>query len=173
MAFQYSACSINDIVNLTGVNRFSLYNEFVNKEGILLEALKLYEERYANVNLEILDGNTELHSTLKNYFNAFLIESEKSPTGDFILYIATELADTDEKVKEILDSYLTKIQSKIGDLLIRYNFSVKESEFYSKHLIGLFCNIMCFCIIKSKKERELFIDNGLNLLLNKKVKHVA
>ena len=30
-----NGCSINDIVEYTGVNRFSLYNEFENKNGIL------------------------------------------------------------------------------------------------------------------------------------------
>ena len=55
----FKACSINDIVEETGVNRFSLYHEFQDKNGILYESLKLYRERHASVKLEALkkDGD--------------------------------------------------------------------------------------------------------------------
>ena len=44
----FGACTISDIVRTTGVNRFSLYEEFNNKEGILHNALALYQQRDAD-----------------------------------------------------------------------------------------------------------------------------
>ena len=44
----FNGCSVNELVKETGVNRFSLYNEFENKEGILYASLELYRERYCD-----------------------------------------------------------------------------------------------------------------------------
>ena len=43
----FNGTPMSAIVKQTAVNRFSLYQEFENKQGILYEALKLYRERYA------------------------------------------------------------------------------------------------------------------------------
>ena len=45
----FRACAISDIVEETGVNRFSLYEEFENKEGILYAALELYRSIVSQV----------------------------------------------------------------------------------------------------------------------------
>lgn len=37
----FNGCSVNELVEITGVNRFSLYSEFENKEGILYASLNL------------------------------------------------------------------------------------------------------------------------------------
>ena len=42
----FNSCSISDIVERTKVNRYSLYEEFEDKDGILLQTLILYKKRY-------------------------------------------------------------------------------------------------------------------------------
>jgi len=101
----YNGCSINDLVELTGVNRFSLYHEFSNKEGILYRSLELYKERHCNKHLSMLfeEGNSK--DILQNFYMSFL----KKPApyqGCYFIHIGTELADSDAKVKEALDQYL-------------------------------------------------------------------
>ena len=68
----YNGCSINDIVEKTGVNRFSLYHEFENKEGILYRSLNLYRERYSKEKLHLLNSDGKLTETIKNYYLAYL-----------------------------------------------------------------------------------------------------
>ncbi len=41
----FRGCSINDLVDETNVNRFSLYHEFSNKEGILYHSLEYYQKK--------------------------------------------------------------------------------------------------------------------------------
>ena len=48
----FRGTSINEIVNATGLNRFSLYHEFENNEGILYASLKLYRDRYCQEKLD-------------------------------------------------------------------------------------------------------------------------
>lgn len=52
----FRGCSINEIVQTTGVNRFSLYHEFENKEGILYASLHLYKKRYCQEKLDLLNA---------------------------------------------------------------------------------------------------------------------
>ena len=53
----FNGCSINEIVEVTGVNRFSLYHEFVSKEGILYASLELYRERYSKDKFDLLKNS--------------------------------------------------------------------------------------------------------------------
>jgi len=163
----FSSCSINDIVKKTHVNRFSLYNEFENKDTILLSALNLYKERYSNKRIAILNQNKPLREVLKEFYFSYLTEDDKHPPGCFIIHISTELADDNEIIKNKLDAYLLEIEEKIGTLLNKYDETKKQRKFSAKHLTGLFCNSMCFCLIQSPKEQRIYIENGLNLILSK------
>ena len=69
-------CSVNEIVEKTGVNRFSLYHEFTNKEGILYQSLNLYRDRYTQDKFSLLNSDVDLVAVLKNFYLSFLKESE-------------------------------------------------------------------------------------------------
>ena len=160
----YNGCSINDIVEKTGVNRFSLYHEFENKEGILYQSLNLYRERYSNRKMDLLRSNGDLVSIIKNFYLSFL-EDQKSPVGGcYIIHLGTELADSDANVKTCVSAYLEEIQSLFVELLL--NHGEEEAELKSRHLLGFFCTTMSFCLIHTPEEREQYTLNGINLILN-------
>ncbi|MCA0931276.1 TetR/AcrR family transcriptional regulator [Lutimonas saemankumensis] len=161
----FNGCSINDIVEATGVNRFSLYHEFNNKEGILYASLKLYKERYCEEKLELLKLNEDLTHTLKKFYASFW-EDNKPMTGCYIIHVGTELADSDNRIKENLDNYLSEINSLLMALLIRNGYE-SNPDHYARHLVGLFCTIMSFCLIHSPEQRENYISNGINVILSK------
>lgn len=164
----FAACPINEIVNETKVNRFSLYAEFENKEGILKAALELYNERYHQKHLQILNQDGNIEDVLHNFLSSFLENDDAHPSGSFTIFIATELADTDPAVKLLLVGFIDELQNKFVEFFNKYPLYKNDSDYLAKHLVGLFCNTMCFCIIKSKSEQEEFIKNGLNVILNKK-----
>ncbi len=167
----FGSCSINDIVKSTKVNRFSLYNEFDNKNGILLEALELYYARYSSQRIVILNKNKGLREVLKEFFESYLDVKNSRPPGCFTIHIATELADIEEEIKMVLARYLNEIQKAFIELLIKHEETKDNCQFISKHLIGLFCNAMCFCVIQTSEEQHIYIDNGLELLLTKNIKY--
>lgn len=159
----FNGCSINEIVEKTGVNRFSLYHEFENKEGILYHSLNLYRERYCDENLSLLKSEGSYLEILKNFYLSFLDVTRPVP-GCYFIHIGTELADTDQRVKEIMDQYLTEIFDLIEVLLQQHGYNEADSKFKARHLLGLYCTAMSFCLIHTKEERERYVTNGINLI---------
>lgn len=168
----FGACAINDIVSKTNVNRFSLYQEFENKEGILHQSMQLYQHRYSNEQQKLLLSNKPLKTVLKEFFISFLSDSNTHPTGDYILHIATELADTNSKVKNTLDTYLNNLQSQFKLLFNKHLETKSHATFLAKHVTALFCTSMCYSVIHPYQNRISLVDNGLNILLNKTTNHV-
>ncbi len=167
----FNGCSINEIVETTGVNRFSLYHEFSSKEGILYASLELYKQRYAMDKLDILrSSDSDLYETLQQFYMSFL-EDNKPMIGCYFIHVGTELADTDEQVRVSLSNYLNEIQLLIQDLLIRNRYD-KGGDLYAKHLLGLFCTTMSFCLIHSPTERLEYITNGINIILSNYVESI-
>lgn len=162
----FNGCSIRELVDLTGVNRFSLYNEFENKQGILYHSLSLYRTRYCDENLALLNENGELKTILKRFYLSFLDKKRPIP-GCYFIHIGTELADTNQQVKTSLDTYLMEIFIRFVNLLIENGEEKINSEFLARHLLGLYITTMSFCLIQTEAERERYITNGINLIIAK------
>ncbi|MFY0651800.1 MAG: TetR/AcrR family transcriptional regulator [Cyclobacteriaceae bacterium] len=160
----YNGCSINEIVKETGVNRFSLYQEFKNKEGILDASLNFYRERYCDDKLNLLNSEEGLFETLKKFYMSFL-EDDVLMSGCYFIHIGTELADTNEKIKNSLNGYLKEIQSLIQALLVKHEYSHEDAALKSRHLLGLYCTAMSLGLIHNSQERDVYVSNGINIIL--------
>lgn len=164
--------AISDIVEATNVNRFSLYEEFQNKEGILQAVIDLYRERYGAPKLELLKRSGPSIEVLRDFYLSFLNPNYKHE-GCFIIHIGTELADTDPVIKAKLKDYLKEIEGLISNLLILDKDLAPYHKSYAKHLVGLFCTSMSFCLIHSEKERLEHITNSIKVITNKNRRHAA
>ena len=162
----FNGCAISDLVEATGVNRFSLYHEFENKEGILYHSLNLYRARYCDENLALLDESGDLTTILKRFYLSFL-ENDRPILGCYFIHIGTELADTDQRVKTSMDNYLTEIYIRIVNLLCENGVGTSHAEFQARHLLGLYITSMSFGLIHTEEERKRYIENGINLIVTK------
>lgn len=160
----FNGCSVNDLVNATGVNRFSLYEEFDNKEGILYESLRFYRDRYCDEKLNVLKEDDDLEKVLKKFYLSFLSDTD-SFMGCYFIHIGTELADSDERVKKLLDEYLKEVEQLFENLLKQHDFQEDQAKFNAQHLLALYCTVMSFCLIHTPKERECYIENGIQIIL--------
>ena len=106
----------------------------------------------------------ELHETLMQFYTVFL-EDNQPMAGCYFIHVGTELADADEQIRESLNNYLNEIRSLIQDLLIRNGIN-QNVDFYAKHLLGLFCTVMSFCLIHSPTEYREYVANGINIILS-------
>ena len=168
----FVASSVKDIVKDTGVNRFSLYNEFENKEGILYHTLDLYHHRYISKKL-ITQRKSTAKEEIIQLFNNYLIDEEQHPPGCYIIHIATEIADRNDKVKAILEGYLKELEDKLLDILKYYRETKSQSNFLAKHLVGLFCSIVCFSVIQTYPERLAMLNSAINVILDKKTAYAT
>ncbi len=163
----FRGTSVQEIVDVTGVNRFSLYHEFQNKEGILYNALKLYQVRYGNSKFDILNKPGGLKTILQEFYLSFLQSDDKNK-GCFYIHIGTELADEDAEIKSLIKDYLSSLESKLIQRLTKEEKTKNNPDFYARHLVGLFCTSMSFCLIHSEEQKQHHIANGINIILNKK-----
>ncbi|MGX1927777.1 TetR/AcrR family transcriptional regulator [Flagellimonas sp. 2504JD4-2] len=160
----FNGCPISELVDETGVNRFSLYHEFENKQGILYHSLNLYRARYCDENHALLDAKGNLEAVLKDFYLSFLQKNRPIP-GCYFIHIGTELADTDVRVKTSVDNYLMEIYSRFVNLLHENGVGASKSEFKARHLLGLYITAMSFCLIHTETERDRYITNGINLIV--------
>ena len=163
----FNATSIADIVNKTGVNRFSLYQEFDDKEGVLYKSLELYYERYTTQNFKLLKQNKPLKIRLNEFYMSFLEDSDSHPSGSYLIHVANDIADRNEKVKNMLDAFLNELNEAFSNLLLKEFESTAQIEMVANQLVALYCNAMCFCVIQTYDEREALVDNGLNIIFDK------
>lgn len=168
----FRGCSVNDIVEATGVNRFSLYHEFEDKNGILYNALRLYRKRYCEDKFNILKEEESPKEVLAKFYLSFLKEENVHP-GCFFIHIGTELADTDQKINSLVKLYLEEIETLCFELLKRHASTKDQAEFCARHLVGLFCTSMSFCLIHSEEERVNHINNGIEVILNKNKRYAT
>ncbi|MFT6715781.1 MAG: AcrR family transcriptional regulator [Saprospiraceae bacterium] len=165
----FNGTPISNVVEQTNVNRFSLYHEFQNKQGILYEALKLYKERYSSKLVKTLDAKLvatdDIRELLTNLFCSFIIKSE-GQRGCFIIYIATELGDNDPIINDFLRDYLHELEAKFLALLIRSDEFSGSHQVIAKNLVMFFCNSMCYCHIQSDQQSRDFVSLNLDIILN-------
>ena len=67
-----------------------------------------------------------------------------------------------------MKNYLFHIERLFIARLQRCDAYKADAEFYARHLIGLFCTSMSFCLIHSETQRQQHIANGIKVILNKK-----
>ena len=142
----FRGCSINGITEETGVNRFSFYHEFENKEGILYASLKLYRERYCEEKFKILEEKSNLTEVIKKFYLSFLQDSN-AIKGCYFIHIGTELASEDNRIKTLVDQYLCEIELLFISLLQNNKIELHLSKVLARHLVGLYCTSMGFCLI--------------------------
>ena len=168
----FGGSPIKDLVEVTGVNRFSLYHEFENKEGILYASLKLYRERYCDDKFAILKKEGLPEKLLEEFYLSFL-NSSNAVEGCFFIHVGTEMADSDPQIKALLKDYLDEIEGLFVELLNKHAETKEHAAFCAKHLIGLFCTSMSFCLIHTEQQRLNHISNGIKLILNKHADHAS
>ena len=161
----YGATGIEKVVSGTAVNRFSLYNEFENKKGVLLASLKLYMERYVPFNL-LADSSTINESLFQFHWSFFQAQrTKKHPPGCYITSMAMELRE-DSEIQEFLNGYLEILQEHFSRLLTQSPLENKRISLLSEQLSYFYCASMSMCVILSPQETEKHLRDNLNLITN-------
>jgi len=96
----YESTSTRMLEKEMGINQFSIYSSFGNKEGLYDECLKLYKQKIKTITTK-LENSTKPVEAIKEYFYDFIEFSkiQESQKGCFVTNTATEFGiENDSKI---------------------------------------------------------------------------
>ena len=145
----FHGTSTQDLVEHMDVNRFSLYAEFGNKQGLYEAALSLYEREVVTHYFGALEGAESGLTEITNVIKFFGASAHRpgSERGCLLCNSATERAPHDVASRHFVESYLGTISGAFTNALsnakgrgeIRGDVKTKdEGRFLATTLLGFF-----------------------------------
>ncbi|MDJ0752282.1 MAG: TetR/AcrR family transcriptional regulator [Ardenticatenaceae bacterium] len=107
----YRATSIDDIVRATGVNRYSLYTEFGDKEALFEKAIQFYADHFISNMIAPLEAPEAALSSVIHYFE--LLQQDvysDSPRGCLIGNSSLELSRPSEAVVAAITAHFGRLK---------------------------------------------------------------
>lgn len=115
----YETTSMQMLEKEMGINKFSIYASFGNKNGVLLESLKCYKSKL-NKLIDKLKNSSEGIDSIKQYFYDFIEFSKETEFGRgcLVTNTANEMGqNADEKIKAVLFSFTNEVKSVFESIL--------------------------------------------------------
>lgn len=111
----FEGTSMQDLVDATGLNRFGLYQEFGNKEGLFNAALDFYRDNFVTLALTPLNQKAGDLDAIRNYFDLLVDHAPNS--GELAGCLMTNTAiDSTNKSTATLDrvgTHMVRIEKAI------------------------------------------------------------
>ncbi len=115
----YEATSVQELVDATGINRFSMYQAFGDKRGLFLRSLEYYFRGVLPQIVHLSENADAGLRTLRKYFEALetTILSPLGHRGCFGQNTGVELAFRDEAALEPLNSMYAELRGNFERVL--------------------------------------------------------
>lgn len=127
----YSATSIEDIVQGTGLGRGSLYNTFGSKYALYKLALNRYYEITA-INIALLSEEDTVFNLMHRLMMKIVSEelNDTDHLGCMVANAALELGRYDEEIAKLVSKNLNRLETAITSLIVRGQLSgeIKQSK---------------------------------------------
>ena len=163
----YNATSMQDLVDVTGLNRSSIYNSFGSKKELYQESLRVYKQQANKYVQKVLIHTENPVDTLRKIFHT---SPEDKANGCFIGNCTTEMANQDQEIKGFLKNNLHSMQDLFEELVatgqsqgtINKNKSAKEyAAFLFTALQGL---RITGILLNEPQEFKSIVDTTLSIL---------
>lgn len=163
----YCASAINKVVEVTRVNRSSLYDEFDNKLGILLAAIDLYVSRYADPRMEVLFETKDDQEVIFSFLKSFFQNDAKHPDGCFLIAMALEQGNDYPEIRQRLDAYLKRLKHAFGQVLTNTSDQEQiDTEMRADQLVGLYSAGTSMGVLFKPGEMEHYFKANLRIILS-------
>lgn len=163
----YNATSMQDLVDVTGLNRSSIYNSFGSKKELYRESLSTYKQRANKYVQKVLVHTSEPLETIRKIFNS---TPEDKANGCFIGNCTTEMANQDQEIKGFLQNNLHSMQDLFEELVAmgqeRGSINLKKSaKEYATFLFTALQGLrITGILLNEKSEFDGIIDTTLSIL---------
>ncbi|MBU2998182.1 TetR/AcrR family transcriptional regulator [Cellulophaga baltica] len=140
----YEATSVRMLEKEMGINQFSIYSSFKNKQGVFLESIKFYKTEINTIKEKLKNSNNGI-TGIKQYFYDFLEFSKEGNLrkGCLVTNSVNEIKDEDEPevmlelkkfANEIRDLFVSNLKQ---DDQLENTFIEKQADYLMNTLLGL------------------------------------
>ncbi|MCI2229397.1 TetR/AcrR family transcriptional regulator [Polaribacter sp. MSW13] len=147
----YENTSVRMLEKEMGINQFSIYASFGNKQGVFLESIKCYKKKIRKIT-EILENSNKGVKAIQEYFYNFLEFSK-----DAALYKGCLVTNTINELKEnsdpIIMHELKKFSNDIKQLFVR---KLKQDDSIDKEMINKKTDFLMNCLLGLSISSKVF-----------------
>lgn len=168
----FNGTSMSDLVEVTGLNRSSIYNSFGNKMALYKTVLIQYQDETQDIFQDALkranNPKEAVHFIFENYINEILRDLDRK--GCFSLNSRAELARSNESIKD----YLVKMQNNQLDFFEGLLQEGQDAHFinrdqsaahYAQYLLNAIQGLkMTGMFLRDRNKLENIIYNTLKIL---------
>lgn len=168
----YNGTSMQDLSEVTGLNRSSMYNSFGSKLELYQETLKHYQKNgNARFQKALVRAENPLHA-IRLIFESFLPEimSDDRGKGCFSMNCKAEMGNQNQDLKKWLldtqENTLDVFQDLIADGQEQGTINKEQDSItYAYHIFNAFQGFrMTGILVKDKKVLQQIIDNSIKVI---------
>ncbi len=164
----YSATSMQDIVDASGLNRSSIYNSFGDKYQLFTTSINYYQRNIQSAMLSNLP-NLKPRAAIRHIFEGVMaaMEDNANQKGCFMTNCTAELASHDKNIHHLLLRNMDDLMHLFEDILTqgRASGDFKDKMDVKQTALYLFSSIqgirLTGMLLDSKKEMSTLIDRTL------------
>lgn len=163
----YNATSMQDLVDVTGLNRSSIYNSFGSKMELYQESLKAYKAiAEKTIQKYLIHSETPLE-TIRNIFS---LNPQCTSNGCMLSNCTTEMANKDPKIKNFLVHNKEGMEDLFESLVEKgqKEGSINTKKTPREYGLYLFASLQGFritgIIIEEQKDLESIVNTVLSVL---------
>ncbi len=158
----YEATSVRDLEREMGINQFSIYASFTNKDGIFLESVKYYKTKATKEILNKLINSNDGVNSIKKYFKDFLkfVKDTEGYKGCLLTNTINELGGkANEQVVNEIGQFSTLIRDTFFKKLATNTIKSKETiNKQANYLIVALQGLSVASKMLGKKQLDDFIE---------------
>ncbi len=168
----YNATSMQDLVDVTGLNRSSIYNSFGSKLDIFFECLKLYQELSKEAFSKIIKDSKCPMQAIESIFELYLneITKDKENKGCLISNCTAEMGNQKQSIATFLsanqDGFIAILEELIKSAQDKGSINTtKTSKDYALYLFSALQGFrMTGILINDKTQLRSIVDTTLQNL---------
>lgn len=111
----YGATSMQDIIDITGANRATLYSTFGDKRAVFMAALRHYEAWMRGMLFESVSEGASPIEVIRQFLMAFV--NAEGARGCFVTNTALEVAPHDEEIRSFVASVQHDVERRLAELI--------------------------------------------------------
>ena len=159
----YNATSAQDLVDVLGISRSSLYDTFGDKHSLFVKALKQYRVEKIDPVLEGIDVAEDVEAYIRFFFESVKADalSDSSSKGCFMVNSVVELAPVDSEIATIANAIMHDTEEVLCKIIQKGQDSgVFSTEFPARSLARFVFNSLngLRVTVKFDASKKMFED---------------